>query len=348
MNRIALLAVYLLAVLFRLWPGWRGYLGDESFTYYFASANPLFGYMDVHPAGYYLFMRGILFLGDWQPAVLVVAHALFAALAAPLAYLISPWAGFAVALWPGLVEAGNHARHPAFAATLVAAWALAWTRRRNLLPFLAHLMVLGHFSTQVVLGLSFPLMRREERVAVFSSLSYNPLVYLEVIRLITMAQSVLKDEGAPLVPNWAGALDALLAPGVWALPLAVAVALGVLRQPILGFWMLGVGVAYFLGSRVNPLYMPPMAVLAAMAAGLTAEGVAWTRWGRALALAGFVALVFLACQTSEKRREARAGALEEVRTLHQKPLTPAPGLPILVMNAHILGLPITIDACRKP
>lgn len=320
MRALAPLALYLLALAVRLAGGVEGYVSDEGASYYFATVGFAEGVFDAHPVLYYLFLKLSLALAHLDPQGMVVAHAAVSALVAPLAYLVSPWAGVLTAFWPGLVEAGNHARHPGFAAVLVAAWTAAWWRGGRHLPLLAHLMALGHFSTQAVLLASLFLMPRREWSQVYGSLAYNPLVILEGMKVLALAFMVGQGEHLPLLPDWPGALDALLAPGGLAVVLGVLAGAGLARHPTLLAWALAVLLGYALGGRVHGLYMAPVAFLFAVGAGLFLEEAARAareKLGRgapfALLLALLLILLPAAWQAVEGRQGLRASALREAR-----------------------------------
>lgn len=335
MRALAPLVLYLLALAVRLAGGVEGYVSDEGASYYFATVGFAEGVFDAHPILYYLFLKASLALAHLDPRGMVVAHAAASALAAPLAYLVSPWAGVFAAFWPGLVEAGNHARHPGFAAALVAAWAAAWWRGRWYLPLLAHLMALGHFSTQVVLLASLLLMPRREWGRVYGSLAYNPLVVLEGMKALALAFMVGRGEHLPLLPDWPGALDALLAPGALAVVLGGLAGAGLARHPALLVWALAVLLGYALGGRVHGLYMAPVALLFAVGAGLFLEEAARAARERlgerapfALLLPLLLLLLPAAWQAVEGRQGLRASALREARE---------PG-PVAVRNLGVYNL----------
>ena len=145
----------------------------------------------------------------------------------------------------------------------MASWVLAWVKRRSLLPVLAHLMALGHFSTQVVLGMPLLSMAAEERRAVIRSLAHNPLLHLEGIRLVELVRVALGETSG--------------SPGA---QLALLVGLDPARWPLLSRRTAGIVAAYALGGRVDGLYMAPVALLTALAAGLEVEALALGKMGR--------------------------------------------------------------------
>lgn len=304
------LALFLLAFALRAWGiAGGGYVGDEGITYYLASVDPVRGLLDIHPPLYYGLLRGVGWaLGGW-PEGLLWAHALLASLAVPLLYPISPPGALAVALWPGLVEGGSYLRPHGLAPTVLALWVLVWERRRDLLPYAAQAMLLGHFATQVVLLLSLPFMGREERDRVLWGLALNPFLYLQGVKYLAVAYTFLLHGGGHLVPNWPEFLDGVLAEGLAALPLALLAGVGFMKHPLLALFAGGTLLAVGVLAGAYGAYAPPVALLFALGVGRALEGR-----GRFLLLLLALALLPLGVEAAQGVREARKEALALVST----------------------------------
>lgn len=253
------------------WPNGNTLVGDEVWTY-LSALDPLhFYFADVHPP-------------LWQALVLLPTHlfsregvlvtaAVVSSLAAPLAaWGFGMGAGILLALWPSLVEAGGFARHPGMAATLAVAWAVLLRGESRFLPLAAHLMALGHASTQTVLLASLVVGKAREAA---KGLFLNPLLYYEILRLLSLALTVGSGKGAPLVANVPAVLDAIFLPGAAAVGGAALLALGALRGPLLPFYLGGsVLLMLAVGGRFSEVYLAPAVALFLLPAG-AALGRAW-------------------------------------------------------------------------
>lgn len=300
--------LYLAAALYGVWLQRGPRVGDEAWTWLFARL-PERGLLDVHPLLPYLLLHPFARLG---PEAVGLATALLAALTVPFAALAyGPPAGAFLLLSPGFALALGFSRP--LSLVLPELFLLLYALRRGndrLAALAGSLLFLTHFQGQVLLLAALPLFTKRGREALLSFLLYNPLTYLEVLRLAGLFLSALERETGPPVLSPEGFAQGVLGPPPASFLVGALAALGALRAreallAPLPFLLL------LLGKRLTLVYAPPLGALAAL---LAHEGL--PRKGRAFAvLLALAALAWGSLQVAQGVRQAR----EEVARLAASP-----------------------------
>jgi hypothetical protein len=300
--------LYLLAALYGVWLQAGPRVGDEAWTWLLARL-PERGLVDVHPLLPYLLLHPFARVG---PEAVGLATALLAALAVPLAALAyGPLAGAFLLLSPGFVLALGFSRPLSLVLPELFLLLYALRRRNDRLAALAgSLLFLTHFQGQVLLLAALPLLTAKGRDALLSFLLYNPLTYLEALRLAGLFLLALEGEAGPPVLSPEGFAQGVLGPPPASLLVGALAALGALRTreallAPLPFLLL------LLGKRLALVYAPPLGALAAL---LAHEGL--PRKGRAFAaLLALAALAWGGLQVAQGVRQSR----EEIARLAASP-----------------------------
>jgi len=300
--------LYLLAALYGVWLQAGPRVGDEAWTWLFARL-PERGLLDVHPLFPYLLLHPFARVG---PEAVGFATALLAALAVPLAALAyGPLAGVFLLLSPGFALALGFSRP--LSLVLPELFLLLYALRRGndrLAAFAGSLLFLTHFQGQALLLAVLPLFTAKGRDTLLSFLLYNPLTYLEVLRLAGLFLLALEGKAGPPVLSPGGFAQGVLGPPPAGLLIGALAAFGALRARE-AFLAPPPFLLLLLGKRLALVYASPLGALAAL---LAHEGL--PREGRTLvALLALSALAWGGLQVVQGTRWAR----EEIAGLAASP-----------------------------